>query len=325
MFFNLHTLLLRMWPTDEGKKQDIHEAHQWFWVSFSTRSLRLSSQETTTVNMTWTDTRIATMLDCSEVMSECESKTPDLCCPGLCGQMAADGYDKGMMTHRGRNPQGPKLFGIISRGGGWRDEYGRWTASLVTDRALSNLNLLLLHDCKTFTTSNFELWTTLRHWELTSSRSLVAGIFGIAWIFLMFDVTNLFLPARFNRPAWSGYHGQERIKADGFSSSSNISQRSSQNGSPLPLSHHHLSGHRLLSSEGNCPGCAPGDALQDRVHHNVQDWVRDILRDWVQQLRGRLRVPLHCVPWSGQKSRKVKMPKFVRPTIELIGSLLDHH
>ena len=41
-----------------------------------------------------------------------------LCCPGLCGQMAADGYDKGMMTHRGRNPQGPKLFGIISRGGG---------------------------------------------------------------------------------------------------------------------------------------------------------------------------------------------------------------
>ena len=58
------------------------------------------------------------MLDCLEAMSECEFKTPDLCCLGLCGQMAADGYDKGMMTHRGRNPQGPKLFGIISRGGG---------------------------------------------------------------------------------------------------------------------------------------------------------------------------------------------------------------
>ena len=155
MFFNLHTLLLRMWPTDEGKKQDIHEAHQWFWVSFSTRSLRLSSQETTTVNMTWTDTRIATMLDCSEVM--CQNVNPKYL-------ISAD-----------------------------QACAGRWP--LVTDQSFIKLQFAFLTWLYCLDIYYFELWTTLRHWELTSSRSLVVGIFGIAWIFLMFDVTNLFLPA----------------------------------------------------------------------------------------------------------------------------------
>ena len=180
------------------KKQDIHKAHQWFWVSFSMRSLRLSNQETNTVNMTWTDIRIATMLDCSEVM--CQNVNPKYL---ISADQAYAGRWPLMVMTRAWWPTGagtPRdqncLASFLEVAGEETSmDNGQWTASLVTDRALSNLNLLLLHDCKALTTLNFELWTTLRQWELTCSRSLVAGIFSIAWIFLMFDVTNLFLPA----------------------------------------------------------------------------------------------------------------------------------
>ena len=50
-------------------------------MSFSMRSLHLSNQETTTVNMTWINTRIATMSGCLKVFSisdESDINTSDL-------------------------------------------------------------------------------------------------------------------------------------------------------------------------------------------------------------------------------------------------------
>ena len=127
LFFNLHDPVLWMWPTNEGKIKKLHGDIDVHWSSsnekrtfFSMPSLHQSSKETTTVNMTWIDTRIASMLGCLEVylsLEETMNTWPDLCYGGFCGRLASDGYNKGMMTHRGRNPQGPKI--MYSNQGGW--------------------------------------------------------------------------------------------------------------------------------------------------------------------------------------------------------------
>ena len=107
-------------PLMKAKYKDCMEMDDHWLNFFSMPSLHQSSKETTTVNLTWIDTRTASMLGCLEVylsLEETMNTWPDLCYGGFCGRLASDGYNKGMMTHRGRNPQGPKI--MYSNQGGW--------------------------------------------------------------------------------------------------------------------------------------------------------------------------------------------------------------